>query len=131
MASQGGWEKTRFVGSSDHAPRAVGPNVEADVTSDPGLDIAPSAVSTVLPTELESRLTFIQHDCRDALPFQPAEPAEFDFVRIGFLNLSLREQDWAALCEEAIRVLTPGGALFAHLAGQRSHLQYRHTRSGR
>ncbi|GAA6000118.1 class I SAM-dependent methyltransferase [Rhodotorula paludigena] len=86
MAGQDAWEKTRFV----------------------GLDIAPSAVSTVLPTELESRLTFIQHDCRDALPFQPAE---FDFVRTGFLNLSLREQDWAALCEEAIRVLTPGGIL--------------------
>lgn len=114
MAGQDGWEKTRFVGTSDHAPRAVGPDVKADVTSDPGLDIAPSAVSTVLPTELESRLTFIQHDCRDALPFQTAE---FNFVRIGFLNLSLREQDWAALCEEAIRVLTRGGASFAHLAG--------------
>ncbi|GAA5969762.1 hypothetical protein JCM11641_008034 [Rhodosporidiobolus odoratus] len=74
-----------------------------------GLDAAPTAVTTgILPPDLESRLSLVQHDFRQSLPFVDGE---FDFVRIGFVNLAFGEPDWATLIEEAMRVLKAGGLL--------------------
>ncbi|BGP38776.1 hypothetical protein JCM10450v2_002730 [Rhodotorula kratochvilovae] len=86
MAAQEGWEKTRFV----------------------GLDAAPSSVTINLPASVEDRVSFIQHDLRERLPFQDAS---FDFIRFSCINFALREQDWQELCEEAIRVLKSGKPL--------------------
>lgn len=72
-----------------------------------GLDSAPSSASIPLPPSCEDRVSFIQHDLKERLPFADAS---FDFVRMSFVNLALREQDWQDVCEEALRVLKPGSA---------------------
>ncbi|GAA5840939.1 hypothetical protein JCM9279_001266 [Rhodotorula babjevae] len=83
QAAEPGWEKTQFV----------------------GLDVAPTSATIPLPASYDERVSFMQHALPERLPFQDAS---FDYVRLSFLNLALREQDWQAVLEEALRVLMPG-----------------------
>ncbi|KAM0788180.1 hypothetical protein ACM66B_001340 [Microbotryomycetes sp. NB124-2] len=84
MASQPEWEQTLFI----------------------GLDIAPDGMATDhLPPDVSARLSYMQHDILQPLPF---EDDQFDFVRISLVGLSLPEQHWLPLLDEAVRVLMPG-----------------------
>ncbi|GAA6027912.1 hypothetical protein JCM8097_001778 [Rhodosporidiobolus ruineniae] len=70
------------------------------------LDAAPSSVSpNVISPDIASRVFTVQHDFRQPLPFADGE---FDYVRVGFVNLAVGEQYWAPLIEEAMRVLKSG-----------------------
>ncbi|KPV76225.1 uncharacterized protein RHOBADRAFT_42553 [Rhodotorula graminis WP1] len=86
QAIEPGWEKTQFV----------------------GLDVAPTSATIPLPASYDERVSFIQHALPERLPFQDDS---FDHVRLSFVNLALREQDWQVVCEEALRVLVPGSTL--------------------
>ncbi|GAA5910328.1 hypothetical protein JCM8208_006010 [Rhodotorula glutinis] len=86
QAVEPGWEKTQFV----------------------GLDVAPTSATIPLSDSYDERVSFIQHALPERLPFQDAS---FDHVRLSFVNLALREQDWQTVCEEALRVLAPGKTL--------------------
>ncbi|ORY55159.1 hypothetical protein BCR35DRAFT_335655 [Leucosporidium creatinivorum] len=85
MIQKPGWENTQFV----------------------GIDMAPIDVSiSVLPYEQSTRLSFLQHNMLEGLPF---DDDRFDHVHCSQLALSGPEHKIADLCAEVYRVLTPGG----------------------
>ncbi|PPR04105.1 hypothetical protein CVT24_010678 [Panaeolus cyanescens] len=74
-----------------------------------GLDIVPLQpnLQNVGSLDLASRITWVQHNFLEGLPF-PNE--EFDFVHIKRIALGVPEDKWDALFEEVTRVMKPGGA---------------------
>ncbi|KAF8158083.1 hypothetical protein B0H34DRAFT_440662 [Crassisporium funariophilum] len=74
-----------------------------------GLDIVPlhPNLQNVGSPDLASRITWVQHNFLDGLPFQNEE---FDFVHIKRIALGVPEDKWDALFEEISRVMKPGGA---------------------
>ncbi|KDR82916.1 hypothetical protein GALMADRAFT_238570 [Galerina marginata CBS 339.88] len=75
-----------------------------------GLDIVPlhPDLQNVGSPDLASRITWVQHNFLDGLPFQNEE---FDFVHIKRIALGVPEHKWDGLFEEIARVMKPGGAL--------------------
>ncbi|KAF4617321.1 hypothetical protein D9613_006139 [Agrocybe pediades] len=59
-------------------------------------------------SDLASRVTWVQHNFLETLPFQDEE---FDFVHIKRIALGVPEDRWDSLLEEIARVMKPGGAL--------------------
>ena len=113
QAAEPGWEKTQFVGASplpsSGRPARHSDHLSLTRVSHAGLDVAPSSCTIPLPASCDERVSFIQHALPERLPFQDAS---FDYVRLSFVNLALREQDWQTVCEEALRVLMPGSTCF-------------------
>ncbi|KAF9267364.1 hypothetical protein L218DRAFT_995627 [Marasmius fiardii PR-910] len=74
-----------------------------------GLDIVPlhPDLKQVGSNELAQRITWIQENFLDGLPF-PNE--EFDFVHIKRIARGVPEDKWDFLFEEITRVMKPGGA---------------------
>ncbi|GAA5977555.1 hypothetical protein JCM10908_005016 [Rhodotorula pacifica] len=86
-ARTSGWETTRFV----------------------GLDLAPVLVPpSLLPDDMRTRVTFVQHDFLDPLPFFEGE---FDYIRCCRVASGIPEPSWDPLIEELKRCLAPGGTL--------------------
>ncbi|KAI0923210.1 hypothetical protein AcV7_005787 [Taiwanofungus camphoratus] len=73
-----------------------------------GLDVVPlhPDLQQVGSFDLASRITWVQANCLEGLPF-PNE--EFDFVNIGRIARGVPEDKWDPLFEEITRVLKPGG----------------------
>ncbi|KAK9897159.1 hypothetical protein P389DRAFT_54021 [Cystobasidium minutum MCA 4210] len=70
-----------------------------------GTDVAPVLLPLKrLPTDLASRLEFVQANFLDRWPF---EDNSFDFVRIGYASPGVPEHLWAHVFEEAARVVKP------------------------
>ncbi|KAJ3502866.1 hypothetical protein NLJ89_g8695 [Agrocybe chaxingu] len=74
-----------------------------------GLDIVPlhPNLQNVGSPDLASRITWVQHNFLEVLPFQNEE---FDFVHIKRISLGVPEDKWDKLFEEIHRVMKPGGA---------------------
>lgn len=75
-----------------------------------GLDLVPlhPDLSLLRSSDLGSRITWVQANCLDGLPF-PNE--EFDFVHIKRLAHGIPEDKWDFLLEEISRVMKPGAAI--------------------
>ncbi|KAF8965139.1 hypothetical protein BDZ97DRAFT_1904235 [Flammula alnicola] len=73
------------------------------------LDIVPlhPDLQNVGSPDLASRITWVQYNFLDGLPFQNEE---FDFVHIKRIALGVPEDKWDYLFEEIARVMKPGGA---------------------
>ncbi|KAF8799001.1 hypothetical protein BYT27DRAFT_7264526 [Phlegmacium glaucopus] len=74
-----------------------------------GLDIVPlhPDLQNVGSPDLASRITWVQHNFLDGLPFQNEE---FDFVHIKRIALGVPEDKWDTFFEEIARVMKPGAA---------------------
>ncbi|KAH8104809.1 hypothetical protein BXZ70DRAFT_618872 [Cristinia sonorae] len=79
-------------------------------TSFVGLDIVPlhPDLQLVGSSQLASRITWVQGNFLEPLPFQDEE---FDYVHIKRIARGVPEDKWDVLFEEISRVLKPGGAL--------------------
>ncbi|KAF9485800.1 hypothetical protein BDN70DRAFT_459133 [Pholiota conissans] len=75
-----------------------------------GLDIVPlhPDLRNVGSPDLASRITWVQHNFLEGLPFQNEE---FDFVHIKRIALGVPENKWDLLFEEVARVMKPGARL--------------------
>ncbi|KAI9465573.1 hypothetical protein BJY52DRAFT_593170 [Lactarius psammicola] len=75
-----------------------------------GLDLVPlhPDLSLLRSSDLGSRITWVQANCLEGLPF-PNE--EFDFVHIKRLAHGIPEDKWDFLLEEISRVMKPGAAI--------------------
>ncbi|KAI9443139.1 hypothetical protein H4582DRAFT_1160245 [Lactarius indigo] len=75
-----------------------------------GLDLVPlhPDLSLLRSSDLGSRITWVQANCLEGLPF-PNE--EFDFVHIKRLAHGIPEDKWDFLFEEISRVMKPGAAI--------------------
>ncbi|KAI0056109.1 hypothetical protein BV25DRAFT_1771447, partial [Artomyces pyxidatus] len=73
------------------------------------LDLVPlhPDLSHLRSSDLPSRITWVQANCLEGLPF-PNE--EFDFVHIKRIALGVPEDKWDNLFEEIVRVMKPGAA---------------------
>lgn len=119
MVQTPGWDSTQFVGKLSFYSLAIRlrtPSVtrlernatDAAVALSQGLELAPVVLPTsMLPFERASRLSFVQHNFLEGLPF---DDARFNLVRIANVSLGMPEHKWQDLIEEAVRVLAPGGA---------------------
>ncbi|KAH9480652.1 hypothetical protein JR316_0007252 [Psilocybe cubensis] len=74
-----------------------------------GLDIVPlhPNLQNLGSSDLASRITWVQHNFLETLPFQDEE---FDFVHIKRIALGVPEDRWDKFFEEIQRVMKPGGA---------------------
>ncbi|KAH8989659.1 hypothetical protein EDB86DRAFT_3080919 [Lactarius hatsudake] len=74
------------------------------------LDLVPlhPDLSLLRSSDLGSRITWLQANCLEGLPF-PNE--EFDFVHIKRLAHGIPEDKWDGLLEEILRVMKPGAAI--------------------
>ncbi|KIM40851.1 hypothetical protein M413DRAFT_154519 [Hebeloma cylindrosporum] len=73
-----------------------------------GLDIVPLHPDLQnVGSESASRITWLQHNFLEGLPFQNEE---FDFVHIKRIALGVPENKWDKLFEDIVRVMKPGGA---------------------
>ncbi|KAI0269749.1 hypothetical protein BC834DRAFT_569124 [Gloeopeniophorella convolvens] len=75
-----------------------------------GLDLVPlhPDLSHLRSSDLGSRITWVQANCLEGLPF-PNE--EFDFVHIKRIAHGIPEDKWDFLLEEISRVMKPGAAI--------------------
>ncbi|KAF8177014.1 hypothetical protein BJ912DRAFT_1063707 [Pholiota molesta] len=75
-----------------------------------GLDIVSlhPDLQNVGSPDLASRITWVQHNFLEGLPFQNEE---FDFVHIKRIALGVPEDKWDSFFEEVARVMKPGGRL--------------------
>ncbi|KAI0031080.1 hypothetical protein K488DRAFT_52878, partial [Vararia minispora EC-137] len=70
-------------------------------------------LSHLRSNDLQSRITWLQANCLEGLPF-PNE--EFDFVHVKRIARGVPEDKWDFLLEEIARVMKPGGALEVRLS---------------
>lgn len=86
QASQPGWEGTQFVGEP-WTLRFVS-NLSVLTRPPTGLDIAPAELlpANLLPYELATRLSYVQADFLEPLPF---DEGQFEFVRIANVGLGV------------------------------------------
>lgn len=81
MLREKGWEGTQFVGEFCSSSR------RRELTRRAGLDVAPVLVPmSMLPYDQSSRLSFVQHNILQRLPF---EDAKFDYVRVGNIGMDV------------------------------------------
>ncbi|KAI0052694.1 hypothetical protein FA95DRAFT_1592645 [Auriscalpium vulgare] len=74
-----------------------------------GLDLVPlhPDLSHLRSTDLSARITWVQANCLEGLPF-PND--EFDFVHVKRIAHGIPEDKWDGLLEEIVRVMKPGAA---------------------
>lgn len=84
-------------------------NMHQMATEFPQAEVLATDIAPIQPSQIKPRnLTFGVDDITQPLPY---ETGTFDFVRMRFLILGLKVDQWQGVVDEIARVLKPGGYL--------------------